>query len=242
MNTEQQDVFEDEAATADTDEDAAEGGNSGRIRSTIAFPYTPLADAEQVAHALHDRGGTAAMDELAAQLNQVISSGAFRTKVATARTFGAASVRRGQATLTDLGRRLVDSSKVDQARVDAFLTVPLYRKVYDEYKGHTLPGPEGLENAMARFGVSPKQTEKARQAFQRSAEQAGFFRQGSDRLVSPALTEAPVEFERDIYFPDGELPPAVMALVIQLLEGGEDWTAEQTVAFVNAARTVYKLS
>ena len=48
--------------------------------STIAFPYTPLADAEQVAHALHRRGGEASMDELAAELNQVMTSGAFRKK------------------------------------------------------------------------------------------------------------------------------------------------------------------
>jgi hypothetical protein len=218
-------------------------GGPGRIRSKIAFPYTPLADAEQVVQALHRRGGMAAMDELAAELNQVTTSGAFRTKVATSRTFGAVSVRRGTAHLTPLGRRLVDPTQVEQARADAFLTVALYRKIYDEYKGHTLPGTEGLENTMGRLGVSPKQTERARQAFQRSAEQAGFFRHGSDRLVAPAFADTKAdEPERDIYFPDGPLPASVMALVIQLLEKGEDWTAAETVAFVNAARTIYKLS
>src|SRR5207247_8039337 len=109
-------------------QDDGESGGNSRIRSKIAFPYTPLADAEQVAQATQRRGGTASLDELAAELSQVMTSGAFRTKIATARTFGVVSVRRGTATLTPLGRRLVDPKQVDQARVDAFLTVTLYRK------------------------------------------------------------------------------------------------------------------
>src|SRR5215211_6034602 len=163
MSTEEQ-----EQAQPDYDDRGAE---ASRVRSTIAFPYTPLADAEQVAQALHRRGGKASLGELAAELNQVITSGAFRTKVATSRTFGVVSVRRSLATLTPLGRRLVDPGEVEQARSDAFLAVPLYRKIHDEFEGHTLPGAEGLESTMARLGVSPKQTERARQAFQRSAEQ-----------------------------------------------------------------------
>jgi hypothetical protein len=232
---------DDTTALDEIEETAAATGS--RTRSKIAFPYTPLSDAEQVAQALQNRGGTASMDELAAELNQVITSGAFRTKVATSRTFGVASVRRGTVTLTELGRRIVDPNKLPAARAEAFLTVPLYRKVYEEYKGHTLPGPEGLENAMARFGVSPKQTERARQAFQRSGEQAAFFGHGKDRLVAPALSDAekPNDKPPAREF-DGTLAPSVEALMIQLLENGEKWSPEQTVAFVNAARTIYKMS
>lgn len=237
----------DELTELDEIEEAAAAGTGSRQRSKIAFPYTPLSDAEQVAEALHRRGGTASMDELAAELGQVITSGAFRTKVATSRTFGIASVRRGTATLTDLGRRIVDPNKLPQARAEAFLTVPLYRQVYEEYKGHTLPGPEGLENAMGRMGVSPKQTERARQAFQRSAEQAAFFGHGKDRLVAPPVTEQePAKQEkasaREQAFFDGTLTPGVEALMIQLLEDGEKWSPEQTVEFVKAARTIYRMS
>jgi hypothetical protein len=216
--------------------------NGGRVRSKIAFPYTPVAEAEQVAQALQRRGGTASLDELAAELNQVITSGSFRTKVATTRTFGVATVRRGQATLTALGRRLVDPKEVAHARAEAFLTVPLYRKIYDEFKGHTLPGIEGLENTMVRLGVSPKQKERARQAFQRSAEQAGYFQHGSDRLVAPAMVDPPADPEKPKEQAGGVLPSGVEALMVQLLEEGEDWPPETTDAFVKAARTIYKLS
>ena len=43
----------------------------------------------------------------------------------------------------------------------------------------------GLENEMATLGVARKQTDKARQTFHRSAQQAGFFWAGPDRLVTP---------------------------------------------------------
>jgi len=39
---------------------------------------------------------------------------------------------------------------------------------------------------MREIGVSSKQTNRARQAFMRSARQAGFFAHGEDRLVRPA--------------------------------------------------------
>lgn len=38
---------------------------------------------------------------------------------------------------------------------------------------------------MAELGVSKKQTSRARQAFERSADQAGYFESGKDRLVRP---------------------------------------------------------
>lgn len=239
-------VSDEHTAESHDSDGAADDATETRVRSTIAFPYTPLGDAEQVAQAAQRRGGRASMDELAAELGQVTSSGAFRTKVATARTFGVISVRRSTAQLTDLGRRLVDPKQADQARVDAFLTVPLYRRVFEEYKGHTLPEGVGLGNAMVHFGVSPKQADRARQAFQRSAEQARFFEHGKDRLVQPNIVQADEpsgDGNGEIKPPAvGKLPPGVEALMIQLLEQGEAWPADRTHEFVGAARTIYKLS
>ena len=41
---------------------------------------------------------------------------------------------------------------------------------------------------MANLGVSSKQTSRARQAFERSANDAGFFQHGMDRLVMPIIS------------------------------------------------------
>jgi hypothetical protein len=74
------------------------------------------------------------------------------------------------------------------ARARAFLTVPLYQRVYDEFRGKQLPPrPHGLEQAFVRLGVATKQRTNARLAFDRSAKQAGFFDNGNDRLVEPII-------------------------------------------------------
>lgn len=234
----------------DTAEDAvappADDDGRRNIRSTIAFPYSGLADAEQVAEALHQRGDSATVDEIAATLDQTTSSGSFRTKMSTARIFGAIEVRRGQATLTPLGRRLVDPEKQKQARVDAFLHVPLYKQVYEAYRGHQLPGNAGLENRMAQFGVSSKQTEKARQALQKSAELAGFYESGKDRLVKPALSgregdNAPVETPgNSSSYTSSDLPPWAEQMWLTLLNEGESWTPEQVKAYIDGARQAFR--
>ena len=51
--------------------------------------------------------------------------------------------------LTPLGLRIVDSSQEAAARVEAFLVVPLYKAIYEKYKGYTLPPPAALEREMA---------------------------------------------------------------------------------------------
>jgi len=117
------------------------------------------------------------------------SSGAFGIKLASARMFGLIDNVQGKNVLTQLGFSILDSddTRARHAKVEAFLRVPLYRKVYDEFKGKQLPPrPLGLEQAFVEFGVSAKQKDKARNVFERSAQLAGFFPGGrNDRLVMP---------------------------------------------------------
>jgi hypothetical protein len=158
-----------------------------RERSTIQFPYNDLDDAVSIAKAVHENAGlSCTIDQLAAYVKNSLTSGAFRLRVANASTFGLTENERGEVRLTSLGRRIADASQEAAARVEAFLTVPLYARIHDNYKGYTLPGAAALEKFMLEVGVSSKQTGKARQAFMRSARQAGFFAHGEDRLVRPA--------------------------------------------------------
>jgi len=215
------DVFDVEAHEADDDVTAleddvvADGTKQRRQRSTIAFPYNDLQDAIAVAHAIHQNGGDwATDDQLAAWLgHEGIRSGAFRLKVSTARTFGLISVGREQITLTDLGNQIIDPQRNPrQARVSAFLSVPLYRSLYDSHRGRMLPPDPALEQVMVNLGVSVKQKDKARQAFQRSAKQAGFFDQGSTRLVLPSgISDSPISMpgRGDADPVDEVIPPRV---------------------------------
>jgi hypothetical protein len=226
-------------------------GSTKYLRSTIAFPYSGLKDAEQIARALHDSwGGGASPDQLAAGLKASPRSGSFRVKLATARTFRVIAISRGNIALTDLGRKLIDPQTRAAARVEAFLTVPLFAALVNEYKGTMLPPDSGLEQKILDLGVSAKQTAKARQAFQRSAEMAGFFKMGKDRLVQPANllgSDTPSAAQKDPE-PDRAsptstdvLPAPLPELWLTLLRDGRDWSPEKIQEFVETARSLLGL-
>jgi hypothetical protein len=171
--------------------EASTGGNQKqeRERSTIEFPYLTLEVATEITKAVHARGGSrAGFDEVAAHIGESAKGSAFRNKVTTARSFGLATYSNGTITLTPLGSRLADPDQEKAAKAEAFLSVPLYKRLYDDFKGSVLPPTNaGLETVIEGLGVSTKQKDKARQAFQRSAQQAGFFAYGTTKLVYPTL-------------------------------------------------------
>ena len=174
----------------------AEGTAGGATvrRSRIAFPYSDLSAAAELARTVHENHGPGCdLAQLAGLLKSTTSSSSFRSQVSAAKTFGLIERRSKSAILTDRGAAIVDPQRSDAAKAEAFLAVPLYRHLFDDFDGKLLPPGAGLEAAIRRLGVTEKSVSKARQIFQRSAETAGFFRMGSNRLVRPpsAVTESP---------------------------------------------------
>jgi hypothetical protein len=161
-------------------------------RSTIEFPYTDLDNAVETVRGVHAVGGTACdYDQLAAQLNVEAKGGGFRLRVNGAKTYGLITYERGgRITLTELGRKIVDSEQERAARLDAFLAVPLFGKVYETYRGSQLPPQAGLERSLVGMGVGKKVADRARQVLLRSAKQAGFFELSQDRLTAPSVKTA----------------------------------------------------
>jgi hypothetical protein len=224
---------------SDADSDAEREDDDGRKyeRSSIAFPYVSLKDAEEIANSLHASwGDDADLDQLAHGMGTTKTSGTFRSKLATARTFGVIQGTRGRAKLTPLGVSIVDPTTAPAARVDAFLNVPLFKSLYEKHKTGTVPPDEGLENEIRELGVSSRQTDRARQAFQRSAEQAGFFALGKDRLTMPNVgNTASGNQKKDPTDKGGKmepmrhstLSPAVADLLATLLTDGADWPPEK---------------
>ena len=186
-------VGTDSAAIAAEGEEAQTvSAKQVRERSSISFPYGDLDMAVKVVRTLHEHAGVqCTYDQLAGWLRQSPKGGAFQSRLATTRTFGLIETTRGDIALTDLGQRIVDESRGCEARAEAFLRVPLYAAVHKKYEGYTLPPPAALKLEMENFGVPSKQTDKARQAFERSAQQAGFFESGPDRLIMPAFATPP---------------------------------------------------
>ncbi|MCY3887941.1 MAG: hypothetical protein OXG19_09635 [Chloroflexi bacterium] len=158
-----------------------------RIRSTIVFPYNDIDDAQNLAEVLHGRGGSGDTASLAMWMgHDSVGSGAFRTKLYASRDFGIVNLNDDRVELADLGHRMVDPKTRDKARAEAFRNIPLFDQVFEKFKGRLLPPDVGLERVMLELGVAPKQCKKARQVMARAAEQAGYFSEGKDRLVTPA--------------------------------------------------------
>jgi hypothetical protein len=115
-----------------------------------------------------------------------MTSGAFRLKVAAAKTFGLIGSNQGAISLTKLGREIVDPQKAARAKVEAFLTVPLYKELATKYSGILLPNNVGLEREILDLGVVAKQTDKA---LRRSSGQPK--RPGSSRKAITSSSDPP---------------------------------------------------
>ena len=154
-----------------------------RIQSDIDFPYADLESAVEMVSALHSHAGSSCEDaELAAWLNQTAASGTYRSRRSAARMFGLIEINQGRVSLTQLGREAVEGR---QARAEAFLRPELFRVMYEQYRGQTLPPLPAIERHMAQLGVSPKQTDRARQVFQKSAQYAGYIDPTTTRFIRP---------------------------------------------------------
>lgn len=241
--------------------DAAEvedGGVDGdRQVSTIAFPWTDLDNAIRVTKAVYKVGGTSlTLEQLAAELKVALKGGGFRLMYSAAKTFGLVTISQGNVTLTDLGRKINDPKFEKAAKAEALLAVPLYRSLYDIYKGGTaLPPPAGLEAEIHKLGVVKKATERARQVFQKSAQQAGFFAYGTDKLVMPATGGAPgseahrtPEGQRHVEQPKiehggggngGPRHPFIAGLLKELPAEGADWPTADRVKWLKAAAMLF---
>jgi hypothetical protein len=143
--------------------------------------------------------------------------------------------------------------------IGQFLHVPLYRRIFEHHDGYTLPGAGPLERFMREVGVSPKQTGKARQAFMRSARQAGFFSHGEDRLVRPSFPVGgpgtrpvePSDKVKDKSKTGGngggdDLPPLdglILALVKKLPPAGTtEWKVQDRVMWLQMAAIAFQMA
>jgi hypothetical protein len=165
-----------------------------RGRSTVDFPYFDLDSAVEVAQAVRDVGVTACDPaSLATKLNMAPDGGGFRMRLLTAKVFGLISYGRaagGLVELSELGRQVADPQSERRGKLGAFMAIPLYKSLFERLKGQVLPPPPAIERLMESMGVAPKQKDKARQAFMRSAKQAGLFELSNDRMTLPPSVQA----------------------------------------------------
>ena len=249
---------EHEATEAQHEETSAETNETAepkrRDRSTIAFPYHDLDEAIGIVKGIYAIGGTTCeWDQLAAMLKMSAKGGGFRTRMLAARMFGVLDYSTGTITLTNTGSRLCDPQQEKAARVEAFMNVPLYSAVHQQFKGGTLPPVSGLESTMMTLGVASKQKGRARQVFHRSATQAGFFAFGSDRLVEPNIKanhdgksdhrdeDVDGREDSDERKDKSERHPLIEGLIRTLPQAEKQWTLEERRKWLQAAANIFDL-
>jgi hypothetical protein len=184
------------------------------------------------------------------------TGGGFRIRVSSTKTYSLINYDRGgRITLTELGTRALDPNTQRAARVEAFLKVPLYAKVYESFKGRPLPPQAGLERAIVQMGVGAKVAEKARQVMMRAAKQAGFFELSADRLTEPPLRDqerlkpplasAPTPPTPPTYGGGnngGEPPlhPLIQGLLLMLPRPPAEWSAQDRYDWLVMAQSILK--
>lgn len=246
-------MVSDGSAEHEGEFDPAGGGGRKRDRTLIEFPYSDLSRGAEMASALALAGGKVYIDQtqLAVAMDMTVTGGTFRGRLSAARMFGFIETEGGKVRLGDLGIRLLDDETEKQAKVEAFLRVPLYKAMYDSYNGMPLPPAAAIERQMISVGVPTKQAERARQAFAASAQSAGFIA-SNGRFSKP--TFAPQDDKKDEKPADtgggggggggtgsGSLHPFIQGLLDTLPEPGTEWKAHERADWLTAAATMFKL-
>jgi hypothetical protein len=107
---------------------------------------------------------------------------------------------------------------------------------------------------MEQLGVSPKQKERARQTFMKSATYAGFIDSSSGRFVKPGIAQKdegsgqqPIkqDTERNAGGGDGDSPtdlhPFIQGLLKELPPAGEVWSESIRKLWLDTASSIFKM-
>lgn len=182
------------AMRAVKDPEADPKAGKPRAKSGVGFPYWDLDSAVEVAKAMHERaGGVCDNAQLATMLGYSgVSNGSFRTRVSAAKMFGVIEdTDDRKLRVSARGRRIVAPiTPIDgqRARIEAFLAVDLFKKVFDRFNGTTLPENVGLRNLFQNeYQVVPDRVAPTVRILLDSAQQAGLFDTAGNRtrMVMP---------------------------------------------------------
>jgi hypothetical protein len=222
-----------------------------RVVSEIAWPYSDLEAVIELPQTILAKAGSSAeLDEVAAWMNQTAAGGTFRTRVSAAKLFGLIDTSQGKASLTQLGRSILnkDGSEL-AARVEAFLNVELFATMYEHHRGNVLPPPAAIERQMEQLGVSPKQKERARQTFIKSATYAGFVDPATGRFIKPGNASIKSGEDKPPRGGNGDgdgseppgLHPFIQGLLRELPKAGDVWPEAKRKLWLDTAGSIFKM-
>lgn len=145
------------------------------------FPRVPLKEAVEIPLIIrHKNGGNPwPPSEIAEALSRGGKTTAFYYLTSASRDFGLTAGSRDTAeiSLTDLGRRLAYAETPQEersTRIEAFLSVDLFRQVLEYYKGSSLPEMKYLRNTLeSKFHLDPAVHDEFAGLFRKNCEYLG---------------------------------------------------------------------
>lgn len=172
----------------------------GKERSVSGFnvPYFDLSDSIDVARVVREHGGRVNREQLAGLLKYASTiSGTFKTRVSAAKGFGLIEQPEANSDVIAVTARgiaivaPVSDAESLQAKIDAFMEIPLFKLMYEEYKGRELPADVGLANLFEHTHKMLKSRAlPAVKVMIASADTAGLFRihgAASRKMVLPIM-------------------------------------------------------
>ena len=251
----------DEEKGTETEVEGGESGARKRVRSTVDFPYSDLGSAIEMVRKIHDKAGIECeMVQLASWLGQSLTGGTFRQRYSASRMFGLIKTERsGSVKLTDLGQDVLNSGKSDRAKVQSFLKVELYSRIYEDCKGRPLPPVAALTSMVIKLGVAPKQAERARQTFIKSANIAKFIDGKTENFVAPGFPQIdepgstePMVTTNNLPEKNGEsgdssgelsptLDPIIKGLIDRLPKAGSVWPSAKRKLWLKIIEDSFEL-
>lgn len=168
---------------------------TGRESPHYYAPYWDLDSSIEVANTVYNQGtGACTPDQLAHWLGYVsVRSGTFLTRVAAPnKHYGLIQSDSQRFTITERGRNIVAPVMPEDAvnaRIDAFLAVPLFARLYADFRGRALPPRVGLLNLFTNtYRMRPDRAAAVLRIFMSAAQQSGMLHTDGDqhRLIRPA--------------------------------------------------------
>lgn len=236
------------------------------VRSAFTAPYFDLNSSVEVAGVVYNKGGGGCTaDQLAHWLDySTTRSGTFLTRVSAAnKHFGLIRQEGDRFVITERAEKILAPVLPDDAvnaRVEAFLCCALFAKVYEQFRGASLPPEIGLKNLFQNtYKILPDRVPQAVRVFLSSAEQAGLLQTTGDRQrlvrpsMAPALAPGPARKQDETPTSDrprvsgggGDGPTGVHSAIIGLLRElpppGTPWNTSKRDQFLLTFDNLIKL-
>jgi hypothetical protein len=156
-------------------------GKPEKTRVRWSFPRTTLEEALKIAYAIkeHNGGNPWEPEEIRKAIGAGTGGNAFFYLTAASRDYGltVGTNAAEKIELADLGREIVyaPNPETEKAlKVRAFLTIDVFKRVLEYYKGSNLPEMKYLGNTLQKeFGLAPETHEEFSRTFRENCQYLG---------------------------------------------------------------------